>query len=36
MSGLHKVIELEMDVNEITPKSVNVTGIDKKSQLKNR
>lgn len=36
MSGLLKVIELEMDVNEITPKSVNVTGIDKKSQVKNR
>ena len=36
MSGIQKVIELTMDVNEITPKNVLVTGIDKKSQLKNR
>jgi len=36
MSGLQHVIELSMDVNEITPKSVTVTGIDKRSQLKNR
>jgi hypothetical protein len=25
-----------MDVNEITPKNMNVTGIDKRSQLKGR
>jgi hypothetical protein len=36
MSGLVKVLELTMDVNEITPKSKNVTGIDAKSQVKNR
>ena len=36
MSGIQKVIELKMDVKEITPKNVLVTGIDKKSQLKNR
>lgn len=36
ISGLTKVIELDMDVNEITPKSKNVVGIDKKSQLKGR
>ena len=36
MSGIKKLIELDMDVNEITPKNKNVTGIDKKSQLKNR
>lgn len=36
ISGLRKVIELKMDVNQITPKSKNVTGIDKKSQLRNR
>jgi len=36
MSGLVKVLELAMDVNEITPKSKNVTGIDAKSQVKNR
>ena len=36
ISGLKKVIELTMDVNEITPKSKNVTGIDSKSQTKNR
>ena len=36
LSGLQKVVELTMDVNEITPKNMNVTGIDKKSQLKGR
>ena len=36
ISGLKKVLELTMDVNQITPKSKNVTGIDSKSQLKNR
>lgn len=36
ISGLKKIIELDMDVNQITPKNKNVTGIDKKSQLKNR
>lgn len=35
ISGLNKVIELNMDINEITPKHKNVTGIDKKSQVKN-
>lgn len=35
ISGLTKVIELNMDINQITPKNKNVTGIDKKSQLKN-
>jgi hypothetical protein len=35
ISGLTKVIELNMDVNQLTPKNKNVTGIDKKSQLKN-
>jgi hypothetical protein len=32
ISGFGKVIELNMDVNELTPKSKNVIGIDKKSQ----
>ena len=36
ISGLQKVIELTMDVNELTPKNMNVTGIDKSSQLKSR
>jgi hypothetical protein len=27
---------LDMDVNQLTPKSKNVIGIDKKSQLKGR
>ena len=36
ISGLVKVISLDMDVNELTPKTMNVTGIDSKSQLKNR
>lgn len=35
ISGISKVIELNMDINEITPKHKNVTGIDKKSQVKN-
>ncbi len=36
LSGLSKIIELSMDVNELTPKRMNVIGISKKSQLKNR
>ena len=36
LSGLQKVVELTMDVNEITPKNMNVTGIDKRSQIKGR
>lgn len=35
ISGLRKIVELTMDVNELTPKSVEVKGIDKKSQKKN-
>jgi hypothetical protein len=36
ISGLQKVVELTMDVNDLTPKTMNVTGIDKSSQLKGR
>jgi hypothetical protein len=36
ISGLNKVIELTMDVNELTPKSKNVVGIDTKSQKRNQ
>jgi hypothetical protein len=36
MSGIKKVIELNMDVDELTPKNMTVTGIDKKSQIKNK
>jgi len=36
ISGITKVIELTMDVNDITPDSMNVTGIDGRSQLKNK
>ena len=36
LSGLTKIIELSMDVNELTPKRMNVIGISKKSQLKNK
>ena len=36
LSGIKKIVELKMDVNELTPKSKNVTGIDSKSQVKNR
>jgi hypothetical protein len=35
ISGFGKIIELDMDVNELTPRNVNVTGIDKKSQKGN-
>jgi hypothetical protein len=35
LSGFGKIIELNMDVNELTPKNVNVIGIDKKSQKGN-
>jgi hypothetical protein len=36
LSGLTKIIELSMDVNELTPKRMNVIGISKKSQVKNK
>ena len=36
LSGFGKVIELDMDVNQLTPKNKNVIGIDKKSQLKTK
>jgi hypothetical protein len=36
LSGLSKIIELTMDVNELTPKRMNVIGISKKSQVKNK
>ena len=36
LSGLTKIIELTMDVNELTPKRMNVIGISKKSQVKNK
>ena len=35
MSGITKVIELKMDVNELTPKNIKVIGIEKSSQKKN-
>ena len=35
ISGFGKVIELDMDVNELTPKNVNVIGTDIKSQKGN-
>ncbi|CAB4143320.1 hypothetical protein UFOVP449_158 [uncultured Caudovirales phage] len=35
ISGITKVIELTMDVNELTPKAVTVRGIDVKSQKRN-
>jgi hypothetical protein len=35
ISGFGKVIELNMDVNELTPRHMNVTGIDAKSQKGN-
>ena len=36
LSGLSKIVELNMDVNELTPKRMNVIGISKKSQIKNK
>lgn len=36
ISGLKKVFKLDMDVNELTPKSKNVIGIDAKSQKRNQ
>ena len=36
ISGFGQIIELDMDVNQLTPKNKNVIGIDKKSQLKNK
>ena len=36
LSGFGKIIELNMDVNSITPRNKNVIGIDEKSQLKNK
>ena len=35
LDRITKVIELTMDVNELTPKNVNVKGIDVKSQKRN-
>lgn len=35
ISGFGKIIELNMDVNQLTPKNVNVIGSDKKSQKGN-
>jgi hypothetical protein len=31
-----KIVELNMDVNEITPRHMNVEGIDEASQVKNK
>lgn len=35
-SGIEKLLELDMDVNELTPRNMRVKGIDEKSQLKNK
>lgn len=36
LSGLGKIIELDMDINSLTPTNKNVTGLDESSQLKNK
>ena len=36
LSGLGKIIELDMDINSLTPRNQNVTGLDESSQIKNR
>ena len=36
LSNIGKVIELDMEINEMLPKSKQVKGIDKKSQKQNK
>ena len=36
LSGLGKIIELDMDINSLTPRHQNVTGLDESSQIKNK
>lgn len=36
LSGLGRVIELNMNINSLTPRQKNVTGLDEQSQLKNK
>ena len=36
LDGFGRILELDMDVNELTPKRMNVEGIDPKSQIKNK
>lgn len=36
LSGIGRIVELNMDVNEITPHNMNVEGIDDASQIKNK
>ena len=36
LSGLSKVIELNMDVDKLTPSTKTVTSIDIKTQIKNK
>ena len=36
LSGLGKIIELDMDINSLTPRNQNVIGLDESSQIKNR
>jgi hypothetical protein len=36
LSGFGRILELDMDVNELTPKRMNVEGISTKSQIKNK
>ena len=36
LSGFGRILELDMDVNELTPKRMNVEGISAKSHIKNK
>jgi hypothetical protein len=36
MSGFGRILELDMELNNLIPKRFNVTGISKKSQVKNK
>jgi len=36
LSGIQKVVKLDMDVNELTPNNMNVEGVEEKGQVKNK
>ena len=35
LSGINKILELDMDVNELTPRNINVTGLNTEEQKTN-
>jgi hypothetical protein len=36
LSGINKIVELDMDVNQLTPNTMNVDGIEESTQIKNK